>query len=114
MIRLYMDECVHGAITRGLLRKRVDALTVQEDGHSQATDSDVIRRATNLRRVVFTNDPDLLEVAHALQASDIRFSGIIYSVQRTPIGICISDLELIAACTELDEWFDRLGYIPLP
>jgi hypothetical protein len=48
MVALYMDEDVHGDITRGLLRKGVDVITVQSDGMSGATDQEVLDRATDL------------------------------------------------------------------
>ncbi len=51
MIRLYMDENVHGTITSGLRRRNIDVLTVQEDHRSGLPDPEVLDRAIELGRV---------------------------------------------------------------
>jgi predicted nuclease of predicted toxin-antitoxin system len=61
MVRLYMDENVHGVITRGIRKRGVDVLTVQEDGYGGRDDPDVVDRATSLGRVLFSQDEDLLD-----------------------------------------------------
>ncbi|MGF1460261.1 MAG: DUF5615 family PIN-like protein [Leptolyngbyaceae cyanobacterium] len=58
-LTLYMDENVHGAITNGLRQRRVNVLTVQEDHRSGIADPVVLDRATELRRILFTQDDDL-------------------------------------------------------
>jgi hypothetical protein len=113
MVALYMDEDVHGDITRGLLRLGIDVVTVQSDGKSGADDSEVMDRATELGRPVFTNDDDLLAEAHARQAAAIPFSGVIYAHALTPIGSCVRDLELIAVYSEPEEWENRATFVPL-
>lgn len=42
MVRLYMDENVRGAITRGLRRRGVDVVTAWEDGRAATPDPDVL------------------------------------------------------------------------
>jgi predicted nuclease of predicted toxin-antitoxin system len=113
MVALYMDECVHGAITRGLLRRRIDVLTVQEDGRSAAPDPLVIDRATALVRVVFTNDPDLIGEAHRRQVQSIPFTGVLFAHQTTAVGICVRELEIVCTCSEPNEWVSMVQHIPL-
>jgi predicted nuclease of predicted toxin-antitoxin system len=42
----------------------VDVLTAQEDGAATLPDSDLLNRATDLGRVLFTQDEDLLNEAN--------------------------------------------------
>jgi hypothetical protein len=111
---LYMDEHVHSAITNGLRDRGVDVLTVQEDGRSGADDPAVLDRAMVLIRVVFTRDADFLVEASRRQRAGEAFAGVIYAhLMRASIGRCVDDLELIAGASELDEFANRLEFLPL-
>jgi predicted nuclease of predicted toxin-antitoxin system len=113
-IALYMDVHVHRAITTGLRLREVDVLTAQEDGHRTAADDRLLDRATELQRVLFTQDDDLLAEAKLRQTQNIPFVGIIYAHQlRITIGRCIQDLELIAKVSEPEELANRVEYLPL-
>ncbi len=113
MVALYMDECVHGAITRGLLRRRIDALTVQEDGRAETPDAEIMDRATDLGRLVFTNDPDFLEEAHSRQRRGVPFTGVLFAHQLTSIGVCVRELALVCAGSEPKDWANRVQHIPI-
>jgi rRNA-processing protein FCF1 len=113
-IALYMDVHVHRAITTGLRLRDVDVLTAQEDGHRTADDDRLLDRATELRRVLFTQDEDLLAEAKRRQVEDIHFAGVIYAHQlRITIGRCVNDLELITKLGEPEELANRVEYLPL-
>ena len=58
-----MDVHVPYAITIGLRLRGVDAVTAQEDDASELDDSTLLDRATELGRVLFTQDDDLLREA---------------------------------------------------
>jgi predicted nuclease of predicted toxin-antitoxin system len=60
---LYMDVHVPSAVTGGLRRRGVDVLTSQEDGTREAHDVVLLERATDLGRILFTQDDDLLAIA---------------------------------------------------
>jgi predicted nuclease of predicted toxin-antitoxin system len=109
-----MDENVHRAITGGLRLRGVDVLTVQEDERSGATDPEVLDRATELRRPLFSQDDDLLAEACRRQAEGIPFPGVIYAHQlHVTIGDCIRDLELISKAAEPSELENRVEFLPL-
>lgn len=109
-----MDENVHGAITIGLRQRAVDVLTVQEDHRSGITDSEVLDRATELQRVLFSQDDDLLAEAKSRQVQGISFPGVVFARQScVSIGTCIRDLELIAKLGEPEEFEDRVQFLPL-
>jgi hypothetical protein len=109
-----MDECVDGPITRGLRRRGVNVVTVQDDGREEAEDPDVLHRATELGHLLFTRDEDLLSIAAACQRSSEAFSGVVYAHQDdVTIGRCIEDLELIAKAGSIEEYASRVVFLPL-
>ncbi|MCO6452918.1 MAG: DUF5615 family PIN-like protein [Caldilineales bacterium] len=111
-VGLYMDEHVPRAIMNGLRLRGIDVLTAQEDGMAGQPDAALLDRATELRRVIFTQDDDFLAEAHKRQ--DIAFAGIVYTHQlRLGIGAIISDLALIAAVAEYEEMVGRVEFLPL-
>jgi predicted nuclease of predicted toxin-antitoxin system len=113
-IGLYMDVHVRRAVTTGLRLRGVDILTAQEDGAGEFDDPRLLDRATELGRVLFTQDDDLLKEAARRQKSGEKFAGVIYAHQlNITVGQCIEDLELIAQITEPVEWADRITHLPL-
>ena len=62
-VALYMDVHVPRPITRGLRRRQVDVLTAQEDGTTRWKDADLLNRAAQLDRILFSQDEDLLAEA---------------------------------------------------
>lgn len=89
-------------------------LTVQEDGRTGASDPAVLDRATELGRVLFSQDDDLLVEASRRQADGVSFCGVIYGHQlRLTVGEAIADLELIAGATTEEELLSQVLYLPL-
>ncbi len=112
-LSFYMDENVHRAITSGLRLRGIDVLTVQEDGRRRLRDPKVLDRATELGRVLFSQD-DLLVEARRRQSKGISFSGVAYAHQlEATIGECVRDLELIAHAASPAEAANQVLFIPL-
>jgi hypothetical protein len=92
----------------------VDVLTVQQDERSGISDPEALQRATDLGRVLFSQDTDLLAEAATCWRVGDPFCGVVYAHQRdVPAGVCIRDLELIATLGEVEEFRDRVTYLPL-
>ena len=92
-----MDENVHRGITNGLRIRDVDVLRVQEDGHTGFPDPVILDRATELERVLFSQDDDFLVAATRRQQEKINFYGVVYGHKlRVSVGDCVRDLEFIA------------------
>ena len=70
----YVDVHVPAAVTEGLRRRGIDVFTSQEDGTREAEDELLLRRATMLGRVLFSQDQDLLAIAANWQANNREFS----------------------------------------
>jgi hypothetical protein len=109
-----MDHHVPKAITNGLRLRGVDVLTAYEDGASQLNDSELLDRANELKRVLFTQDDDLLVEAARRMREGIHFYGLIYAHQLlVSIGTCVQDLETIAKAGEEIDISNRLQFLPL-
>jgi len=96
-IGFYMDHHVNEAITVGLRGRGVDCLMCEEDGTKELDDQLLLARSTALRRVLFSQDIDLLNIASRWMREGKLFAGLVYARQRgLGIGRAIDDLELIA------------------
>src|SRR5438105_440758 len=113
MIPFYADENVDGAIISGLRERDCDVLTALQDGHNETDDRIVLDRAGQLRRLLLTQDQDLLRIANERQKAGIAFIGVIFAAQDKRIGRYIDDLVLISEATTLEEHQDKVTYLPL-
>lgn len=112
-VLLYMDVHLPRSVTDALRRRGVDVLTSHDDGTTQWEDGRLLARATELQRVLVTQDEDLLAIAHVLQAQGEPFGGVIYSHQLdASIGDLVRDLELIALCATPEDHQNKVVYIP--
>ena len=113
-IKFYMNQHVPKAITVGLRLRDVDVLTAYEDHASELEDADLLDRAGELGRVLFSQDDDLLAEATNRQKEGIFFRGVIYAHQlKVSIGICVRDLEIIAKAGEPDDLINGVQFLPL-
>jgi len=109
-----MDHHVPEAITRGLKRRGIDVLTAAEDGAADFDDERLLSRATELTRTLFTQDQDLLAIAHRWLREGRPFSGLIFAHQvGITIGQAVRDLELVATVLEPDDLWNRIEFLPL-
>jgi hypothetical protein len=71
-------------------------------------------RSTELGRVLFSQDVDLLREATKRQRENQFFSGVVYAHQlRISVGQCIDNLELIAKIGEPEDFENRVEFLPL-
>ncbi|MFM9966535.1 MAG: DUF5615 family PIN-like protein [Planctomycetaceae bacterium] len=113
-LAFYMDVHVPQQITEALRDKGIDVLTAQEDFTTEMDDSALIDRATDLGRVLVSQDADMLREAKIRQETGEPFSGIVYGHQRkNTIGQAIRDLELIAEVLSSNDMANHVERIPL-
>ena len=113
MIRLYMDVHVRRAVTLGLRVRGVDVLTAQEDDAGRLPDPELLSRATELGRVLFSQDKDLLCEAALRQRANRAFAGVVFAEQdAVTVGQCIADLELIANVYDAADIANRVEFLP--
>ncbi len=109
-----MDVHVPRSVTTALRLQSIDVLTAQEDGAARLDDDRLLERATELGRVLVSQDEDLLREGVRRLREGQRFSGIVYAHQlRVTIGQMVEDLELIATATSKEEWSGKIEYLPL-
>jgi hypothetical protein len=104
---------VPAAITEGLRRRAVDVVTAKEDGSDRLEDDQLLERAANLGRVLFSQDEDLLSITHQWLKDGREFAGLVYAHQlNISIGKAIRDLELITKVFNLEDMLNRIEFIP--
>lgn len=112
-VALYMDVHVPQAITEQLRRRGVDVLTAFDDGHAKTPDEELLARAHELGRVLFTQDIGFKALAEAWQREGRPFSGLAFGHQLLgTIGQYVRDLELIAHASQPSEWVNTIAYLP--
>jgi uncharacterized protein DUF5615 len=109
-----MDVHVPAAITQGLRRRGINVITSQEDGTRETSDEQLLVRATELGRILVSQDEDLLAVTAQWQTAGREFSGLVFMPQEGgSIGRYVDDLELIAVCCTEPEMRSLVQYLPL-
>lgn len=112
-VPFYMDVHVPQAITDQLRRRAVDVLTAIEDGARELADAELLRRAAELGRVVFTQDVRFKILAEDWQREGRPFAGLVFGHQmKGTISQFVKDLELIARASESDEWLSTVEHLP--
>lgn len=113
-VPLYLDVHIPRVIAEGLRLRGVDVLTAQQDGCAELSDPRLLDRATELGRLLFTEDKHFLAESARRQRTGEPFSGILFARQ---LGItireCLDDLELIGRLGMPQEFMNRLEYLPL-
>jgi predicted nuclease of predicted toxin-antitoxin system len=113
-LKLYFDHHIHKAIAVGLRLRQVDVLTAYEDNAGELADPDLLDRASELGRVLFTHDDDLLVEAALRQEQERPFAGVVYVHQlQLTIGQCINELELLAKLFEEHEAGNQVVFLAL-
>jgi len=113
-LTLYMDVHVPAAITSGLRLRNIDVLTSQEDGTDRLPDDRLLDRSTEVGRILFSQDDDLLALAAEWQQASTPFNGVIYAHQLSAgIGTLVNDIELVLSCCSARELANCVTYLPL-
>ena len=111
---LMMDHHVHSAITQGVQLRGVDVLTAIQDRSDTLPDDDLLRRSTELGRILFSQDSDLIREARAFQERGEPFAGVVYAHQlQVTIGICVRDLSDLAEHLEPEDMANQLLFLPI-
>jgi predicted nuclease of predicted toxin-antitoxin system len=114
MLRFYFDHNMSPAVARGLQRRGVDVLIAMDDGTSTWDDESILIRATELDRVVCTEDSDFLTISARWVSEGREFPGIVFLRQQdVSIGVAVNELEMCAKVISTDEMQGRIHYLPL-
>jgi hypothetical protein len=109
-----MDVHVPGPITRALLLRGVDVLPAQADDAAELPDPELLQRATDLNRVLYTNDRDFLSIGPQWQKAGRTFSGILFAEQLAmTFGQAIEELTIIGLAGQPEDCANRIQFLPL-
>ena len=111
---LYVDVHIPMAVTESLRRRGLDVLTSQDDGTITDDDERLLVRASELGRILFSQDQDFLRITTDWQLRGRSFPGVFFAPQQgASLGVLANDLELLLTCCEPEELRDRVIYLPL-
>jgi hypothetical protein len=111
---LYMDEHVPAAVTKGLRRRGIDVLRVQDDGFNNTADPIILDHCLTLGRIMVTQDTDFLaEVARRQVVGEVFATVVFFPQEGIPTGRIIADLEYLAVAALPDDLTSDLHYLPL-
>src|SRR5687767_204014 len=116
MLRLLIDEDVHGDIVAGLRRRRpeLDLVRVQDVGLRHTADAVILEWAANAGRVVVSVDKKTLAVdAWDRVARGLPMPGVAILRILLGIGQAIAELEVVALAGTPDDLRDQVIYLPL-
>jgi predicted nuclease of predicted toxin-antitoxin system len=112
MLSGYADMHVKSAIVKGLRRRGMDVVTVQERGRMKADDEDLLAEADSEGRLMITNDTDFLRIHSQWMTTGKSHSGIVYWHQNAlAIGEAIHRLVRYATRTTSEVAKDSLKYL---
>ena len=112
-VQLYLDVHVDKAIHDQLRLRGVDVLRAQDNDAAEMADEELLQHATNLGRIIFTQDIRFRAMAEDWQRQGKAFSGLAFGNQLgVTIGTYVKDLELIAKATDPAEWENLVQYLP--
>ena len=67
MVKLYFDLHVHGVVFQNLVANGIDVIRGQDDNMDGISDEKLLRRTSELQRVLVTGDQDFLEITSNFQ-----------------------------------------------
>ena len=106
-VSFYTDEHISGAVINGLRRLGADVLSTPEAGMLGATDDRHLALASDLGRVLVTQDRDFLR----LNRQGVPHTGIVYADADTSISRIINGLIPIYEVLDPEDMIGRVEYI---
>src|SRR5436190_13240779 len=111
-VPLYLDVHVDKSIHDQLRLRSVDVVRAQDDDAATLFDEELLQRATDLGRLIFTHDIRFKALAESWQRSGKAFAGLAFGNQLgVTIGTYVKELELIAKATEPIEWTNIVQHL---
>jgi hypothetical protein len=116
MLRLLIDEDVHGDIVNGLRRRQptLDVVRVQDVGLSHTPDPDILEWAAQQGRVVVSVDKKTLAVAawdRVARSEPMPGVAILRTI--LSIGQAVNELEIVTLAGNPEDVRDQVIYLPI-
>jgi predicted nuclease of predicted toxin-antitoxin system len=113
--RFLADADFNQKIVLGLLRREptVDFQTAHQGDVLGRPDPEVLAIAARENRILISHDRATMPAHFARFTESQSSPGLILVSQEIDIGTAIEDLLLIWAASSIEEWRDRIGFVPL-
>jgi hypothetical protein len=113
--RFLADADFSQKIVLGLLRREpaIDFRTALQGGVLGRPDPEVLALAARENRILISHDRATMPTRFARFTASQSSPGLILVSQEIDMGTAIEDLLLIWAAPSLEEWRDRMGFVPL-
>jgi hypothetical protein len=116
MLRLACDAEVHGAIIRGLRRRRpeIDLIRTQDALPEGTPDFEVLAWAAAENRILITNDRNtMVGFAYQRVAEGKPAPGVVITTNEQSIGSAIDEILFVAEYLSEEEMRDQIvGFLP--
>ena len=113
-VALYFNHNMPRQIADGLRRRGVDLLVASEDGMARAIDERLLVRATELGRMLVSEDQGFHAIIARWRQAGRDFAGFVSKPHNLrDYGQVIDDLEVIAKLEEPDTVRNQVFYLPL-
>jgi hypothetical protein len=116
MLRFLTDEDFDGRLTRALLARvpGLDLVRVQDVGLTHVPDPDILAWAAAEDRIVLTHDRNTMTgFASARVNAGLPLPGLFVVDRQASTGRILNDLEVMAVASEMDDWRNRIVFVPL-
>ena len=108
-IIIYLDENVHVAISDGLKRRGIGAISAKDAGNLGISDEKQLEFATKQKAVLVTNDADFLRI---VSNRNPDHWGIVYFEQdRYVIGDVIRKIEELVIILDQNDFKNRIEFL---
>ena len=96
-VKIYVDENIDYRVVKGLKRRGVDIITVQETLNLAKSDEKQLEYAKSIDALFFTHDDDLLKIAKRWKNVGKTHNGIIFVHQtKLSVGEIVRKLRLLS------------------
>lgn len=116
MLPLASDANFNGDIIRGLLQRRpdLDLIQVQDVGLRTTDDPTILEWCATAARVLLTHDrATMTHFAYERVRSGQPMPGVFVIRNKPPFGPIIDEILLIADCSTVEDWRNRVEFLPL-
>jgi uncharacterized protein with PIN domain len=115
-VKFAADENLDNDIIRGIRRllPGIDLLRIQDTEVFRADDPTVLEWCALEQRILLTHDVrTITKFAYERLSSGLVMPGVFEISKRLPTSVVLADLELIATCSQPEDWDARVWYLPL-
>lgn len=109
-LNFYADENVPIAVSKGLKRRGINILTVQEVKLLSKNDWEQLKYASQQQRVIITHDSDFLTL---IRKEKIEHQGILFFTRQVGIGEAVEEIERIWLTYSAEDLQGAVLFLPM-